>query len=853
LRKAFKISVVFNFTLLISLLLIPQFFWAQSGLDEPINYEAQDSIVADIKSEIVKLYGEAKVTYDNIELTADFIEIDMKNNEVIATYSLDTAGLPVGKPIFSSDGETSTCDYMKYNFKTKKGYIKEVRAQQDEGYIHMAESKIHPNEQIHLKNGKFTTCDKENPHYHFKMTKAIIVPDKRIVTGPVFMKIGKIPTPLAAPFGFFPTTKTRKHGLVIGDFGQATGNSGFGLRDFGYYIPLGDYFDTQILGSIFTTGQWNLSNQTSYYKKYNFRGGFGLRYERLKGYFYDTDVRNKFSINWRHSQDAKAHPSLTFSSDVNFKSDNNSKTTLEANNQEFFSNQFNSTLKLSKRWKAGKFKGSANLNTSLKQNSTTQNYNLDLPSFSLKVNRFDLGVLRKQKIGKKWYESIQVQYGLNSKNQISAPDSVFNINDLSSVGDFAKNGIEQNASVSSQLKIFGARLNFSPRVSYREVWNFQHETHEWNNTTEHIDTTKYKGLRTARNMSFAATLTGNFYGLYRLKGKSETRFKHVATPNIVMSYAPDFSQGVLTTTDTNGTSRIYSPFISSLYKESGQGQSGSISFSLSNTLKMKTLNKKDTLNGSSKSFNLIDAANIRGSYDFLKDSLKLSNITLDFRTSKFLNIFSFQTTATLNPYAYDELNVTNSDYAWSNDQGVGRFTTANFTSNANFTSRNGRKKQKELAEKAAPNAIATGLVTDNKTVSFDIPWQLNIAYNLNFTSILKDTVIADSYRKVQTATVGGDFSINDKWKIVGSISADLQQLNSKYQGNEDRPYIDLISRWNVNIWRDLHCWEATLQLGQMGTWKAPWELTNFTFLFRVNIKASMLQDIKLEYNQPPFF
>jgi len=840
--------------LLISLLLLPQIFWAQDGLDGPVNYQATDSIVADIKTEIVKLYGEAKVTYDNIELTADYIEIDMKNNEVLATYTTDSLGTPIGKPIFSSDGEESTCDYMKYNFKTKKGYIKEVRAQQDEGYIHMAESKIHPNQQIHLKNGKFTTCDKEKPHYHFKMTKAIIVPDERIVTGPVFMKIGKIPTPLAAPFGFFPTTKTRKHGLIIGDFGQANGNSGFGLRDFGYYIPLGDHFDTQFLGSIFTTGQWNLSNQTSYYKRYNYRGAFGIKYERLKGYFYDENITNKFSVNWRHNQDPKAHPSLQFSTDINFKSDNNAKTTLDATNEEFFSNQFNSSVKLSKNWKAGKFKGTANLNTSLKQNSNTQNYILDLPSFNFRVNRFDLGVLRKQKIGKKWYENVQVQYNMDSKNFINAPDSIFNLNDLGIVGDYAQNGIQQNASVSSQLKLFGARLNFSPSFKYREIWNFQSESHSWNGISEQVDTVRYKGFASGRNMSFAGTVTGNFYGLFKMKGSGQTRFKHVATPNLSFSYAPDLSQGILTQIDTANNERIYSPFASSLYKEAGQGASGNLSFSLANTLKMKRLDKKDTLNGSSKSFNLIDAANIRGSYDFLKDSLNLSNMTLDFRTSKFLNIFSFQTTATLNPYAFDELNVTNSDYAWQNGQGIGRITAANFTSNANFTSQSGRKKQKELNNLTEDNADINGAATNVNKVNFDIPWQLNVAYNYNITSIIKDSVIDDNYKTIQTGTISGDVSINQKWKIAGSISADLQQFIPKYQTDASHPLGSLITRWNLNLWRDLHCWEATLQLGQLSPWNFnDWTATNFTFLFRVNIKASMLQDIKLEYNRPPFF
>lgn len=827
--------------------------FGQSGLDAPVNYEARDSIVADVKSQIVKLYGEANVTYDNIQLDADYIEINLTNNEVLATYTLDSTGTPIGKPIFSTDGEESECDYIKYNFKTKKGYIKEVRAQQDEGYIHMAESKVHPNQQVHLKNGKFTTCDLDTPHYHFKMTRAIIIPEERIVTGPVFMKLGKIPTPLAAPFGFFPQTKTRKHGLIFPEIGRANGNAGFGLKGLGYYFPLGDYWDLAVTGSIYTTGQWSLGGNTNYYRKYKFRGGFGLSYERIKGYFYNTNNSNRVAVNWRHTQDRKAHPTLNFSSDINFVSNNSNKVSLDADPTNYFQNTFNSTMKVNKTWSAGKLKGTANMVTSLKQNSSSQNYTLDLPSFTFNVNRFDLGVLRKNKIGTKWYESIQVTYGLKGKNFIQAPDSVFNINDFGALGDFTTNGMEHSTTVNSQLKLFGSRITFTPRANYTETWNFQYEDHYWNPADSTIDTTSINQFRAARNLSFSGGMTGNFYGYYRLKVPAKTRFKHVATPRVDFSYSPDLGIHNEVYNELDSTTTYISPFASSLYKERGRGASGKLTFALANTLKMKSRNKKDTINETDNTFNLIDAAGIRGGYDFLKDSLNLDNFTLDFRTSKFLNIISFQSTASLNPYSYDSLNVSGTDYAWNTNQGVGRITTANFIANANFTSRNGRKKQKEIADKTSDNAEATGFVTNNQTVSFDIPWQVNLAYNLNFRNLLKTNSEDPNYDIIQTLSVNGDFSINQKWKFAYGISGDLQQLFKDNQENPDRPYIDVISGWNLNVWRDLHCWEATLQVGQLGTWKEPWTATNFTFLFRVNIKASMLDAIKLEYDQPPFF
>jgi hypothetical protein len=837
--------------------------FSQNDMDGPVKYEAKDSIIANIPRQTVTLYGEAYVNYEGIELKADFIEINTKDSEVRATYSTDSLGNPVGKPIFISEGEESRCDYIKYNFNTKKGYIREVRAQQDEGYIHMAESKIHPNEQIHLKNGKFTTCENDTPHYHFKLTKAIIVPDERIVTGPVFMKLFKIPTPLAAPFAFFPNSDSKKHGIIIPSF--ANTQSGFGLQDFGYYIPLGDSWETQFNGSIFTTGRFAIGNITNYFKKYNYRGTFGAKFEQLRGFFYDTTLVNKVSVNWQHTQDPKAHPSLTFAGNINFKSDNNAKTTLETYNPDYFSNQFNSAVSLTKRWKTRQFSGNASIKSSLQQNSNSGSYTVNLPDFNFSVSRFDLGVFRRNKAGKKWYEEINVLYGMKARNFISAPDSIFNLDDYQQIGDYALNGVEHNTTVNANLKIAGGRFTFTPTARYREFWNFQYESHEWNNNDQKIDTTEYSGFAASRDLSFSGGLTSSFYGLYKYRGERATRFKHVATPNISFSYRPDLSLYEEIQTDTLGTTRLISPFGSSLYKEPGAGDAATISFQLANTLKMKTKDMKDTINETDKSFNLIDAFTFSGQYDFLKDSANLSDIKMAFRTSKLFKIISFQSNATLSPYVYDSLNSSSSTYAWNGQQGVGTIRTAGATIGANFTNGQGRKKQQELNEATEDDALQNGIATNTNKVNFEIPWQLNVSYNIKYDLRTKSLITDDNYKVVQTAKFDGDFSINQKWKFGYLINFDLQQFNPNNQDSQVNPYQDLVTNFNFNVWRDLHCWEASLQFGQYGpvnkeidgTWGkgagAAWKSTNWTFLFRVNIKASMFQDIKLEWNQPPIF
>lgn len=840
------ISLVFNLSLLIITLFASNYSLGQNksgttngtGLNSPVNYEARDSIVVNLPDQFIRLYGEARVTYEDIDLSADLIEIDMNSNEVIATYTLDSLGNKVGKPLFNLAGETSECDYIKYNFDTKKGFIKEVRMTQGEGYIHMEKSKVQPNEEIHFRNGKFTTCDKEEPHFHFNLSRAIVVPDKRIVTGPVYMEILNVPTPLAAPFGFFPNSETKKAGIILPQF-QNSNRYGFGLENLGYYVPLGAYWETYFYGSIFTTGSWALSNTTNYYQKYKYRGGFGLKFEQFRGKFYDTTpTLNKWTVNWNHVQDPKAHPTLKFSTNINFVSDNNAQTSLDAINSNYFNNTFNSSVNVTKSWRTTRFNGTMGLQSSLQQNSQSGNYSLELPRYNLSVGRFDLGVFRKNPIGEKFYEKINVTYNLNARNFIQAPDSIFNPNDIGLVGGYARNGIEQKIVTQANLRFSKGRFTFTPSINYREIWNFQSEGREWNPTDQKVDTTDFTGFKSSRDIAVTGNLLTNIYGYYKFKGNRGMKFRHVASPSISGTFQPDIGLYESIQIDTLGTERYYSPFNQSLYREAAHGTSGRINFNLNNTLEMKIKDKLDTVNGTFKAYKLVDAFSIRGGYDFLRDSMKLDNFTLAFRTSRFFNIFSFQSSGTLSPYAWvDSTGVTQSTYAWQADKGIGRLTTGTGVLNVNFTNKKGREKQKEAAENAKDSAPDTETVTNPQFKNYSVPWVLNLSYNINYNRRpLSDGFgsIVDSFTVVQTIRGDGNINLNDKWKIdfVANYSF------------EDK----FITNFNIGLWRDLHCWQTSILYQQIGRmFPGPDLKSNWAILFKIGVKASMFQDIKYDH------
>ncbi len=798
------------------------------GLDAPVFYSAKDSVIADVPNQIVRLYGGAEVTYDDVNLKADIIELDLKNKEVSAFYILDSLGEPVGKPIFTQGGEEVRCDELKYNFETKQGYVTEIRTQQGEGYIHMSESKIHANEEIHFKNGKYTTCDKEEPHYFFKLSKAMVIPEKRIVTGPMHMRLLNVPLPIAAPYAFFPSTDNKTHGLVLSEMRFSLASLyGTGIENLGYYIPLGENWETFFYGSVYTTGRWGLSNQTNYFKKYKSKGSFSIGYQSLKGYFYDDSYTNSFNVSWRHVQDPKAHPSMKFNSDINFVSNNNPKQNLTQIADNYFQNQINSSVSLTKNWKLGQLNGGWNVKGSLRQNVQAKTFTLELPSFNLNISRFDLGVLRRSKIGKKWYENIAITYALNSQNKIISPDSIYNPQYMSLIKDYATNGIKQNVILQTNLKPKNGIFNFNLSSTYNEYWNFQTYQKAWNDQNNTVDTTFIDGLQTTRSVNFSGGLTSNLYGYFKSPNEN-VKARHVMSPQVSFTYKPDIGAHQEYVNDSLGNTAFYSPFDVSLYREPTKGESGLISFSLGNTLELKYRDKKDTINNTYKKIRLIDAFSIASSYDIFKDSMNLSDFTFSFRTSPIKNI-DFQSSWRISPYAWeDSTGVLTKNYAWTENKGIGRVSIASFTTTFKLKSKDKNPK-------------------DSTNYKFSMPWSSNIRYNIKYNRTQNGIVQQDTFNLVQTLRWDGKLDNYKNWRFDAGMNLDLQDFE--------------IGALNVGIWRNLHCWEAGLTWRQTGhgSWgvdpnkkwykKLYWDPpSNYYLALRVNIKASMFDAFIPEQN-----
>ena len=229
----------------------------KNGIDAPVEYSANDSIIYDASSNTAFLFGSSKVDYENMNLESDKIYMSLDSSLVHATGSADSTaedGLK-GKPVFTMGNDTYNTDTMAFNFKTKKGLIQNVKTQQEDGFLTSQLSKRNAKGEIFLQHGRYTTCDAEHPDFYIALSRAKVRPGKDVVFGPAYLVVADVPLPLAIPYGFFPFSKSYSSGFIMPTYGDEN-SRGFYLRDGGYYFALSDKCDLKLLGEIYTKGSW---------------------------------------------------------------------------------------------------------------------------------------------------------------------------------------------------------------------------------------------------------------------------------------------------------------------------------------------------------------------------------------------------------------------------------------------------------------------------------------------------------------------------------------------------------------------------------------------------------------------
>ncbi len=593
---------------------------ARPLLDAPITGKNSDSLVYDVRNRRVYIYNQGEVTYQNRRLKADYMRIDMADKMIYAYGKADTLdGEPrVTKPEFTEGDAAYQMDTIAYNLDSNKAKIKGVATQQGEGWLIGGSVKKLPDNTVNIEDGKYTTCDEtDHPHFYMAMTKAKVIPGKKVVTGPAYLVIEDVPIYfLGIPGGFFPISTGPKSGLLMPSYGEEY-SKGFFLRDMGYYFTLGDHADLALRGGFYTLGSWEASAASRYIKRYKYSGSFNMQYSNVKtGEKGEPDYlkQSNFRIQWSHSQDPKANPGSTFSASVNFATSGYSRYSA-TNLNDILATQTNSSIAWSKNWAGTPFSLSANMAVS--QNSQNKSLSVTLPNVVFNVSRV-YPFKRRERMGKeRWYEKISMQYTAKMTNSVTTTeDRIFSRETL----DNMKNGIEHTLPVSASFNLFNY-INVSPSFNYNEKWYFKRVDFEWNPVTNRTDTLPAEyGFYRLYNYNASVSTSTTLYGMYDLTKRRKDRkiqaIRHVLTPSIGFSFAPDFGDpryGYYRTrqTDSTGRTTTYSPYAVNAYGVPSSGKSMSLNFSLSQNLEMKVLSKRDT--SGMKKIKLIDDFSIRGS------------------------------------------------------------------------------------------------------------------------------------------------------------------------------------------------------------------------------------------------
>lgn len=788
----------------------------EPALKTKVEYHAKDSLRFDVLGKKVYLYNDAEIHYEDITLKANYIEIDWSTNTLFAKGLPDSTGKIVGTPEFSEGDQSFRSDSMSYNFDSKKGRIVQVITSQGDGNIHGGIVKKVDEKSYYIRDGGYTTCINDHPHFLIKSNKLKVIQNDKIVTGPAYLTFEDVPTPLVLPFGFFPNKQGQSSGIIIPEYGESPG-LGFFLKNGGYYFAINDNINLALRGDIYSRGSWGARANSFYKRRYRYSGSVEIDHNRVKQGdpdFPDYSEERNYFVRWNHQQDPKARPNTNFSANVNAGSRNNYRNNLNSTTQEFLTNTFQSNIAFSQTIAGTPF--SYSVNASHSQNTLNKTMDITLPEFTFNMTRI-YPFKKKDQIGKQnVFEKIGVSATLNARNTLTTFDSLLTKPEVyEHLDEKMRNGAKLNATANTSFKVL-KYFTVTPSITgssqlhtktLRKVWDSDSLVYE-NDTLQEF---KVTGEWSA-NTSMSTVL----YGMLSFKKGSLKAIRHVFTPTWGFSYKPDFGTQQYGYYGTNNTISSYSIYDLSIYGKPSAGEQGSFNLSLGNNLEMKVRSAKDTITGTKK-IKILDYFGASTSYNFFADSLNLADITLSARTTLF-NKLNINYTGNITPYVLDTNNQRINQFRVDDDGKIGKVTRSTVALGMNLNSQ-GQKTQTQVTTPIAGTEDQLEEIRNNPQayIDFDIPWNFFMNYNLTYNAL------TDQEKITQSLTFNGDVSLTPKWKVGFTSGYD-------FVSNE-------LTQTTLNIYRDLHCWEAKFRWVPFGQLKS--------YSIDINVKAPVLQSLKL--------
>jgi hypothetical protein len=825
----------------------PDYRISKDTLEAEINYKASDSIVMGIPSRKITLYSKADTKYKDAELTADKITYEQDRNIVIASPNRDTAGNVIGLPKMVQTDNTMQSDSIIYNIKTQKGITQHTSTNSGQMFVHAEKMKKVTPEEYFGYRGVFTTCNLDTPHFAFRTNRMKIINQKMAITGPIHPEFEGVPIPIYIPFGFFPLTQGRHSGLLPPEF-TSSDQAGIGLTGLGYYKVINDYFDMTFRADLYSYGGWAGYFTPTYRVRYRYSGQMNFTYQvtkLLSTAGADAFTTSKtFSFNWSHTLDSKARPGTNFSANVNVASTKFAAQQLN-NPVAAYNNQLSSSITYSKTFDT---KYNLTISANHNQDNETRLINVSLPNIAFTAPTI-YPLQSKDFVGTpKWYEKFGIGLSSTIAGGASFYDSLFS---FKRIIDTFQWGAQNSIPLSLALPIKGP-VQVAPGVSLQERMYSQRLYRHYDYAFNKVDTDAIqKGFFQAASMSYSLSLSTAIFGTFQGFGRNSTLMgiRHVIRPTISLSYSPNFAGPDWYTlrtpyspgdpTKTTHTQRV-SYYDGTTYGAFGEGTFGGLSFGLDNHLEIKTRSKTDTSSAGIKKITIIDGFGVTGSYNYLADSFKLSNLTLYFRSTLFKNI-NITGGATLDPYQVGPQGFDVDKYAWEGKKfSLGRVTSGNLAISTSFKSapidqKLADQKASQQGSDQLPMTIEEQQAQLNyirqnpaQFADFNIPWSLNLSFAFNFTNAQNASY---GFTTTITSSINwsGDFNLTEKWKIG---------LNGYYDVKNAQ-----MQSLTASISRDLHCWQMSINVTPVG----------YTHFFSITIspKSPILQDLKI--NRTKYF
>ena len=810
----------------------------RGALEDPVAYEAKDSIVFMMDSKNAYLYGKGKVDYQNITLTSENITMNMDSSIVHAIGAVDSLGRLYGKPVFKQGKDEYESETMSYNFDTRRGFITNVTTEQQEGFLYSEEAKKGKDNELYLRRGRYTTCDEEHPHFYIALSKAKVHTGKDVFSGPAWLVVEDVPLPIAIPFAYFPFTSKYSSGFIMPSYGDEN-SRGFYLRDGGYYFAVNDYWDLKITGEIFTKGSWGLGAQTTYKKRYKYSGNFYFNYQVTKTgekNLPDYSVTKNFKLQWRHQQDSKMNPNSSFSASVNFATQSYEKNNLTSlyNPTSYAQSTRTSSVSYSRSFPKIGLSLSSSFN--ITQNMRDSTISLTLPNLSINLQKF-YPFKKKVQVGKqKWYEKISMSYSGTLQNSITTKEDQLLHSNL--IKDW-NNGMRHTIPISASFTLL-KYINIVPMFNYTERWYSRKVNQSWDTENQSVLRDTIYGFNRVYNYNLSLSANTKAYVFFqpnkKIFGDKIQMVRHVISPSISFSYAPDFSASrygyykTYTKTDMDGNVSLveYSPYQGAIYSYPGRGKTGSISFDIGNNIEMKI--KSDSDSTGVKKVSIIDELGANLSYNLAAKQQPWSNLSTRLRLKWGKFALNLNTTWMTYAYEFDQNGnvVVGNKTEWSYGR-FGRFQGMSKNLSYTFNNQSWKKWVKgfrklfygedDEEEVTADNNLEDGMELDNPDndkqgenkkensdgldengyMKFSIPWSFSVSYGITMAEDRSRNINVKNMRYpfkfVHNLNFSGNVKLSSNWIINFSSGWD-------FTNNE-------LSMTTVNVSRDMHCFNIS--------------------------------------------